>query len=103
MVVFIDGDHETDSVLEDWAAIEPLLEPGDVVLFHDLDLDTVQVAWEQIHPTLEGSQLIHFATFRDMKGVLYQAENAELKALEQNIPVESRRIRKAARGRGEVL
>lgn len=32
---FIDGDHERKSVRQDWRAVRSLLQPGDVVVFHD--------------------------------------------------------------------
>lgn len=32
---FIDGDHERDSVRRDWRAVRRLIEPGDVMVFHD--------------------------------------------------------------------
>jgi hypothetical protein len=33
--LFIDGDHSEDAVRKDWAAWEPLLQPGAIVLLHD--------------------------------------------------------------------
>lgn len=42
IVFFIDGDHSQKGLREDWEQVEPLLKPGDVVLFHDLNIESIQ-------------------------------------------------------------
>lgn len=43
-VLHIDGDHSKEGVLADWAAYEPLVRPGGLVLLHDTANPTEQVA-----------------------------------------------------------
>ena len=44
--IFIDGDHQTKSVLEDWNGVK--YNAADIVIFHDLHHGTVRPAWEKI-------------------------------------------------------
>jgi predicted O-methyltransferase YrrM len=42
IVFFLDGDHSQKGLREDFEQVEPLLEPGDVILFHDLNIEAIQ-------------------------------------------------------------
>ena len=42
IVFFIDGDHSQKGLREDFEQVEPLLKPGDVILFHDLNIEAIQ-------------------------------------------------------------
>lgn len=42
---FLDGDHSTTGITNDVAAVAPHLTPGDVVVFHDLNIPTVWRKW----------------------------------------------------------
>lgn len=42
IVFFIDGDHSQKGLREDFEQIEPLLEAGDVIIFHDLTIEAIQ-------------------------------------------------------------
>jgi len=44
--IFIDGDHKTQSVLDDWNNLK--FHAADIVIFHDLHHPTVAAAWKQI-------------------------------------------------------
>jgi len=57
--LFIDGDHRYEGVKRDWESWEPLVRPGGLVAFHDIQhdapVDTIQVwrLWDEIkaaHP-----------------------------------------------------
>lgn len=55
ILYFIDGDHTKDGVLKDWYALEPLLRPIDLVLFHDTATETgVRRAMAEILNTDKG-------------------------------------------------
>ena len=45
-VIFIDGDHKTKSVLDDWNNLK--YHASDIVIFHDLHHPTVAKAWKNI-------------------------------------------------------
>ena len=42
IVFFIDGDHSQKGIREDYEQVEPLLNFGDVILFHDLNIEALQ-------------------------------------------------------------
>lgn len=42
IVFFLDGDHSQKGLREDFEQVEPLLKPGDVILFHDLNIEAIQ-------------------------------------------------------------
>ncbi len=42
---FIDGDHSSGGLTEDWNAIKDKIKEGDVVVFHDLNIGAVQRFW----------------------------------------------------------
>jgi predicted O-methyltransferase YrrM len=44
--IFIDGDHQTQSVLNDWNELK--YHASDIVIFHDLHHSTIKPAWEAI-------------------------------------------------------
>jgi cephalosporin hydroxylase len=48
-VLFIDGDHSTDGMLQDYADYAPLVRCGGIIAVHDIYyLDEVAAAWAQI-------------------------------------------------------
>ncbi len=38
--LFIDGDHAYKAVLQDWLLYSPLVRPGGIIAFHDVELET---------------------------------------------------------------
>lgn len=81
---FIDGDHGTTAVRRDWNAIQPLLQEGDLVLFHDYNMTQVQRVYAEIaySPEAKGSDFYYFKTKRQIAGLLYKAVNHQLKDFE---------------------
>lgn len=69
-VVFIDGDHHSESVLKDWRIIEPNLWSFDKVVFHDLKSSKVKRAWDKI--TERQSNAFIYSTPRVMGVITYE-------------------------------
>lgn len=65
---FIDGDHSTEGLREDWDAMEPRLQSGDVVVFHDLNIEAVHRFW--VRAILPKYKTATFPT-RRIVGVMY--------------------------------
>jgi Methyltransferase domain len=51
-LLFIDGSHKTDAVLDDVTSWQPHLAPDPVIVFDDYELYDVGVAIAQVRPTL---------------------------------------------------
>ncbi len=45
---FIDGDHESTGLLKDTEAVKKVVSPGDVIIFHDLNIASVFRAWHRM-------------------------------------------------------
>lgn len=60
LAVFIDGGHKHRDVVKDWNTILPFLEFGDVVIFHDLNIEGVKKAWDEI---VEDTKSFDHSTF----------------------------------------
>lgn len=60
--LFIDGDHATEGVTSDWETFSPLIAPGGIVAFHDIDggnSNGVERFWnEQLVPNHRTDQYI---------------------------------------------
>lgn len=68
---FIDGDHGSDSVMEDWNSIAGFLQPGDVIIFHDLNIKGVRRAWDTILSSVPPSRNFVFNTDRIVGVIFY--------------------------------
>lgn len=55
--IFIDGDHQTESVLADWNEVK--YHAADVVIFHDLHHSTIKPAWEKIKQDPMIDEILH--------------------------------------------
>lgn len=89
MVCFIDGDHEGEVVARDWETICSIIQPGDLVVFHDLDAQGVSMAWHDITKGDPESPFYTLITQRVMGVVLYKAESSELRRFERNFEIET--------------
>lgn len=47
-IFFIDGDHKRASVINEWNTIKPFLQPGDRILFHDLNMSGPRKFWGRL-------------------------------------------------------
>lgn len=70
---FIDGDHGSGAVGEEWNAIKEYLIPGDVIIFHDINITGVGRAFSRIEGRLNGSSyIIKLKTARDINAIYYK-------------------------------
>lgn len=74
IVVFIDGDHGYESVMEDWNTVQHYLKPGDVVLFHDVRESKVVKAVDDIRRITPSSRFFKFRTARQVGVLLYETQ-----------------------------
>lgn len=74
IVAFIDGDHGMLSVLEDWAALRPLLKKNDVILFHDYREGKVQQAIAEILKENPTSRRFIFKTVREICVIIFDSQ-----------------------------
>lgn len=79
-VYFIDGDHGRQAVLRDWAAIKPILQKGELVIFHDLNEIAVQKAFNIITKETPASQCLEFKTKRLINCLVYEDHSNKLEA-----------------------
>ncbi len=85
----IDGHHMYKSVIRDWNTICSIIQPGDLVVFHDLDSHSVSMAWHAITKRDPKSPFYTLITQRVMGVVLYKAESSELRLFERNFEPET--------------
>ena len=55
-LLFIDGDHSYEGVLRDWEMYAPLVRPGGIVAFHDIQANPaceVKALWEMLNQQRE--------------------------------------------------
>ena len=84
IVCFIDGDHDGGVAARDWRTLGSILQPGDLVVFHDLNLHGVSMDWHDITKGDPESSFFTFITQRVLGVVLYKAESKELRLFERN-------------------
>jgi predicted O-methyltransferase YrrM len=75
LAFFIDGDHGYGPVKKDWLAIEPYLQEGDLIIFHDFGYAKIRRLWNEfIKDRLGISRAIEFDTARKMMAVFYKVD-----------------------------
>jgi predicted O-methyltransferase YrrM len=64
--LFLDADHGTDAVLEEWERFSPYLSPGALILFHDTRLDPREMEAVNQIEAKTGYPVLHLLNLRGL-------------------------------------